>query len=98
MLPVGGQKNAAWRSKPFCKWAFVEPTTLKCIYGDPLRLLDFNQCDLPVLYGSFQEHSESSHTLNLKFSKPLHPREKMLLKIFWLKYLAFDTQQVFMLY
>lgn len=39
---------------------------------------------------------QESCTLNWEFSKPVHQREKVLLKIFWLKSLAFDTQKVFM--
>lgn len=39
---------------------------------------------------------QESCTLNLEFSKLVHQREEVLLKIFWLKSLAFDTQKVFM--
>lgn len=39
---------------------------------------------------------QESCKLNLEFSKPVQQREKVLLKILWLKSLAFDTQKVFM--
>lgn len=88
------------------QWVFVEPTPFPNEKLRPKKkvsltweghhkyiLLDFNQCDLPGAYGSFQEHSEHSCTLNLEFSKPLHRREKTLVKIFWLKSLAFHTSK-----